>query len=138
METLEDALVGMNDSDPKVRATAAGLLDHWADQSCVGPLTKALSDPSARVRRNAVHSLGCQACKVAPLDVDSVGLLIETALCDSSIRVRRVSVHQLGLQQHDPRAVAALETILASQTDAGLRSRAEFALKNQRDRGTGR
>jgi HEAT repeat protein len=131
MNALEEALVGLDDADPRVRAVAAGLLDHWADQSCVGPLTKALSDPSARVRRNAVHALGCQACKLAPLDVDSVGLLIEKALGDSSIRVRRVSVHQIGLQPHDPRAIEALEKILARESDAGLRSRAEFALKNQ-------
>jgi HEAT repeat protein len=131
MNSLKDALAGMNDADLRVRAAAAGLLDHWADQSYVGPLTKALGDPSARVRRNAVHALGCQACKPAPLAVDSIGLLIEKALSDSSIRVRRVSVHQIGLQQRDPRAVAALETILARDTDAGLRSRAEFALKNQ-------
>ncbi len=131
METLQDALAGMNDSDPKVRAVAAGLLDHWADQSCVGPLTEALSDPSARVRRSAVHSLGCQTCKLAPLDVDTVGLLVQRALQDSSIRVRRVSVHQIGLQPHDSRAVSALKEILARESDAGLLSRAEFALKNQ-------
>lgn len=131
-EMLAVALRDMADPDPKVRAQATGLLDHLATEACVGPLTKALSDPSAHVRRLAVHSLGCQDCKVAPLEVDIVGLLVDRALHDSSIRVRRVTVHQLGLQSHDPRAVAALERILEYESDEKLRSRAAFALKNQR------
>ena len=130
-ETLAEALRGMSDPDPKVRAQATGLLDHLATEACVAPLTKALSDPSAHVRRLAVHSLGCQDCKVAALDVDIVGLLVDRALHDKSIRVRRVTVHQLGLQPHDPRAVSALESILERESDAKLRSRAEFALGNQ-------
>jgi HEAT repeat protein len=131
-ETLAEALRGMADPDPKVRAQATGLLDHLATEACVAPLTKALSDPSAHVRRLAVHSLGCQDCKVTPLDVDIVGLLIDRALHDKSIRVRRVTVHQLGLQPTDPRAIAALASILERDTDEKLRSRAAFALKNQR------
>lgn len=130
-ETLAEALKAMADPDPKVRAKATGLLDHLATEACVAPLTKALSDPSAHVRRLAVHSLGCQDCKVTPLDVDIVGLLVDRALHDSSIRVRRVTVHQLGLQPHDPRAVSALESILERESDEKLRSRAEFALGNQ-------
>ena len=130
-ETLAEALQGMADPDPKVRAYATGLLDHLATEACVAPLTKALSDTSAHVRRLAVHSLGCQDCKVMPLDVDIVGLLVDRALNDTSIRVRRVTVHQLGLQPHDSRAVAALESILQHDTDEKLRSRAEFALKKQ-------
>jgi HEAT repeat protein len=43
-----------------------------------------------------------------------------------------VTVHQLGLQPHDPRAVAALERILERESDEKLRSRAAFALNNQR------
>jgi HEAT repeat protein len=130
-ETLAEALRGMADPDPKVRAQATGLLDHIATEACIAPLTKALSDPSAHVRRLAVHSLGCQDCKVTPLAIDIVALLVDRALHDSSIRVRRVTVHQLGLQPHDPRAVSALESILERESDEKLRSRAVFALKNQ-------
>nr|WP_309684805.1 HEAT repeat domain-containing protein [Armatimonas sp.] len=134
-ETLAEALRGMADPDPKVRAQATGLLDHLATEACVAPLTKALTDPSAHVRRLAVHSLGCQDCKAAPLEaVDIVGLLIERALHDTSIRVRRVTVHQLGLQPLDKRAIMALESILERESDEKLRSRAEFALKNQQSR----
>ncbi|WP_309717343.1 HEAT repeat domain-containing protein [Armatimonas sp.] len=130
-ETRAEALRGMADPDPRIRAYATGLLDHLATDACVVPLTKALSDPSAHVRRLAVHALGCQDCKAAPLDIDIVGLLVDRALHDKSIRVRRVTVHQLGLQPHDPRAVSALESILEHDHDEKLRSRAAFALKNQ-------
>ena len=133
-DTLAEALRGMADPDPKVRAQATGLLDHLATEACVAPLTKALTDPSAHVRRLAVHSLGCQDCKVAPLKVDIVGLLVDRALYDKSIRVRRVTVHQLGLQPLDKRAIMALESILERESDEKLRSRAEFALKNQQSR----
>jgi HEAT repeat protein len=77
--------------------------------------------------------LGCQRCKIAPLPMDIVGLLIERALHDSSIRVRRVSVHQLGLQPFDARAVDALRLILCEDADEKLRSRTEFALRNHED-----
>jgi hypothetical protein len=43
-----------------------------------------------------------------------------------------VAVHQLGLQPADQRAILALETVLHGQPDAALRSRAEFALAQQR------
>ena len=56
------------------------LLDHLADERCVEPLRQALNDPSPHVRRNAVHSLGCQRCKLAPLPMDVVGLLIERSI----------------------------------------------------------
>lgn len=129
---IETLLLEMQDADPKVRARATGLLDHLADDRCVDPLQRALQDPSPLVRRHAVHSIGCQQCKVSPLQTDVVGLLLERALHDKSIRVRRVAVHQLGLQAQDTRAIAALETILASDHDQKLLSRAQFALKNQR------
>jgi HEAT repeat protein len=130
--TLDEALEKMRDPDPSIRAEATGLLDHLANEQCIGPLTVALGDPSARVRRLAVHALGCQHCKPEPLNLDIVGLLVHQALTDPSIRVRRVTVHQLGLQPFDPRAAAALNAILSSDTcDKKLRSNATFALKNQ-------
>ena len=128
---LERRLREMQDADPKVRARATSLLDHLADDRCVDPLRRALTDPSPLVRRHAVHSIGCQQCKISPLQTDVVGLLVERALHDKSLRVRRVAVHQLGLQPHDPRAVDALQSILANDHDQKLHSRAEFALKNQ-------
>jgi HEAT repeat protein len=124
-----DALVqGLSHPDWRVRKNCAGLMDHLGDDRCVEPLRRALNDPIEGVRRLAIHALGCQPCKAAPLAADIVGLLIERALSDPSIRVRRVAAHMLGLQAHDARAVEALETILGQETDPGLLSRAEFAL----------
>ena len=110
---IETLLIEMQDTNPKVRAQATSLLDHFADDRCVDPLRRALTDPSPLARRHAVHSIGCQQCKLKPLEVDIVRLLVERALHDKSLRVRRVAVHQLGLQAQDARAVAALDRKLS-------------------------
>lgn len=124
-------VAGAAHPDRRVRAECVALMDHLADRRCSAALLAALTDPSPLVRRHAVHSLGCQRCKAAPLDLDVVGLLVERAVGDPSPRVRRVAVHQLGLQPHDPRAVAALTKVLASAGDAGLLSRVRHALAEQ-------
>jgi HEAT repeat protein len=128
---LEALIAGLAHPNPHVRLWCAELMDHLADDRCAGPLAAALHDPSPRVRRHAVHSLGCQRCKPMALQVDVVALLCATALQDPSMRVRRVAVHQLGLQPHDARAVAALEAIIRRDTDQQLLSRARFALATQ-------
>jgi HEAT repeat protein len=128
-----DALVeGLSHPDWRVRKNCAALMDHLGDDRCVEPLRRALTDPIEGVRRLAIHALGCQPCKAAPLAVDLVALLIERSLSDPSVRVRRVAVHMLGLQPYDPRAVEVLETLLAQEADPRLRSRAQFALNEQR------
>jgi HEAT repeat protein len=124
-----DALVeGLAHADWRVRKNCAGLMDHLGDDRCIEALSRALRDPIVGVRRLAVHALGCQPCKSAPLQADIVGMLIERALSDTSIRVRRVTVHMLGLQPYDRRAVEALQTIMDRETDPGLLARARFAL----------
>jgi HEAT repeat protein len=125
-------VAGTTHPDARVRAESVALMDHLADARCLDPLVAALHDRSAHVRRLAVHAIGCQRCKIAPLALDIVGLLVERALEDPSPRVRRVAVHQLGLQPADQRAILALETVLHGATDEALRSRAEFALAQQR------
>jgi HEAT repeat protein len=132
LESLGDSAIpailnGCRHQSPQVRADSVSLLDHLADERCLDALRTALGDPSARVRRHAIHSLGCQMCKRQPLQLDIVGLIIPLALRDPSIRVRRVAVHQLGLQAPDPRISAALDTILNSESDPGLVSRARHA-----------
>lgn len=130
-ESIPTLIAGARDASPRVRAACVTLMDHLADERCYDTLEKALRDPSALVRRHAVHAVGCQACKTHPLPFDVVGALIDRVLNDSSLRVRRVAVHQLGLQPHEPRIADTLTHTLAKTTDTGIMSRARHALRAQ-------
>jgi hypothetical protein len=57
--------------------------------------------------------------------------VIERALADESIRVRRVAAYTLGGSCYDQRAVAALRTLLARETDTALLRNARWALGHQ-------
>jgi HEAT repeat protein len=119
---VDGLLLGLENSRPKVRADCAGALDHFADERCAEPLTRLLSDPVPKVRRTALHSLSCDACKLVPLEVtcDLVARLIEMTLHDSSIRVRRAALGNLGASYGDPRALRTLEQIVSSESDAEM------------------
>ncbi len=128
---LTGLIAGTTHPNWRVRRSCADLMDHLADDRCTEPLVRLLNDPVEAVRRLAVHALSCQGCKVCPLHVDIVGHLIEKIKTDRSVRVRRVAVHQLGCQPSDPRAITALNTIIAGESDAGMLSRARWALSQQ-------
>ena len=132
---LVDALIeGLRHANPRVRYECAHAMDHLADDRCVEPLRRVLDDPVPRVRRVALHSLSCDACKLVPLhrDDDLVAVLIERALSDPSINVRRAATYGLGDHCSDERAVAALHTLLARETDRAIRRNAAWALRRQR------
>lgn len=129
--SIPTLIEGTAAADPRVRAACIALMDHLGDERCCDALKHALRDPSALVRRHAVHSVGCLACKAHPLPIDVVGALIDRAIGDPSVRVRRVAVHQLGLQPPDARIIEALTHTLATSTDQGVRSRARHALRIQ-------
>ena len=118
---------------PRVRFLVAQAMDHFADARCAGPLRAMLSDAVPRVRWAALHSLSCEACKLAPIaqNDDLVELIIALALHDPSIRVRCVATYALGGECYDPRAVAALEQLLAHATDAAILRGARWALLQQ-------
>lgn len=137
LESLGDSAIpailnGCRHHSPQIRADSVSLLDHLADERCLDALRTALGDSSARVRRHAIHTLGCHRCKPQPLRLDIVELIVPLALHDPSIHVRRVAVHQLGLQAPDPRISAALDRILRSESDPGLVSRARHAWSRHR------
>src|SRR5206468_12236629 len=98
---LAALVAGLSHPNWRVRKECAGLMDHLADDRCIEPLCRALSDPRVAVRRLALHAPGCQPCKPAPLQADIVGLLIERAREDPSRRVRQVATHLLGLQPYE-------------------------------------
>jgi HEAT repeat protein len=108
-------------------------MDHFADARCAAPLRAMLNDTVPRVRWAALHSLSCEACKLAPIaqNDDLVELTIALALHDPSIRVRRTATYTLGGNCYDPRAVEALEQLLAYATDAAILRGARWALDQQ-------
>ena len=129
---VPDVIAGLAHRHPKIRKWCAAFFDRHAAKEAVPAIIRALDDPSAEVRRHAVHAIGCQPCKLDPLPIDVVAELIQKASEEESICVRRAAVHLLGLQGHDPRTVAALEKILKTESDRKLLSNAYYALAEQR------
>jgi len=113
----------------RVRKGCADFMDHHGDDSCVPALAQAARhDPIAYVRRVAVHSLGCQRCKIAPLETDFVDLLIEVIKKDENARVCREAVYSLSQQKPDARLAAFLARLLndPAVADAGLKKIAHY------------
>lgn len=131
-DTIVAALVaGLDHPSPRVRHDCAQAVDHFADERCVGPLRRLTDDPVPRVRRVALHSLGCEECKLTPLPAgdDVVAVLIDHALADPSINVRRHAAYGLGTRGDDPRAVAALRDLLAREPDRAIQRAARQGLR---------
>jgi HEAT repeat protein len=121
-QLVDGLLAGLKSPDDRVRYACAGALDHLADERCAAPLEELLSDPVPRVRRAALHSLSCEACKLQPLmgRGDLIPRLIEIAFNDSNSRVRGAAAVALCDTCNDPRAVAALQSLLPLETNPGL------------------
>ena len=130
---VEGLLDGLSDLSPKVRYECAHALDLLADERCVEPLRRLLDDPVPRVRRVALHTLSCDACKLNPLPMedDLVACVIDHALKDPSINVRRHAASALGNFCADPRAGLALETLLAREGDRAILREARRALRRR-------
>jgi HEAT repeat protein len=126
-------LWGTTAPNSAIRKWSVALLDHSADRRCLEALIRCLSDPDSHVRRHAVHSLGCQRCKPAPLACDIIALLFERARCDPSARVRRVATHMLGCQPKDARVVPFLEVLLQAEPSSRVRTVAAWALEMHSD-----
>lgn len=126
-----DIVDGLDHPNADIRKWCTALLDHHADERCIEPLIRRLTDAYADVRRHAVHSIGCQPCKAESLGIDTVSLLIDRALHDSSLRVRRSAVHMLGNQPYDARAFEVLQNIVEQETDRKLLFNASWSLKQQ-------
>jgi len=121
-------LAGLSHPKWKVRRTCVDFMDHFGDQRCVEPLLRALKDPKEHVRRLALHSLCCQACKVCPLQGDFVPALAEVAEHDRSNRARRIATGTLGNFLHDARALATLQRLAEDGRDGVVAARAQASL----------
>jgi hypothetical protein len=89
--TFEALTEGLSDPNPRVRWWCVQVLEHVPDARAIGALTTALDDQVPRVRKNAVHALGCGACKpgwsgALPLDV--LERVARMAVADTSHKVR--------------------------------------------------
>src|SRR5689334_2426039 len=126
------AIQGLSHPSVQVRRGCAGYMDHHGTDACFPQLRElALYDPAPSVRRTALHSATCQRCKECPLTGDLVGLFVQVALLETNRRVRLNAIWGLKYQPPDPRAVAALESILNTETDWLIRKDAYHALKRQ-------
>jgi HEAT repeat protein len=91
-DAVFDALVdGLGDPSPVVRWWSVQLLDHCPEPRALLAVVPLLDDPVPRVRRNAAHALGCQACKptcAADLPEMAVARLAVMAEQDTNSKVR--------------------------------------------------
>jgi HEAT repeat protein len=56
-------LEGLRAGNPRVRWWCVHVLDHVPDVRAIAAIEQMLDDPVPRVRRSAVHALGCATCK---------------------------------------------------------------------------
>lgn len=122
---------GLGYVKPRVRFNCAGALDHLADEHSAGPLRRLLDDPVPKVRRAAMHSLSCDACKLSPLTHgdDLVPKLIDMALHDPSVRVRRAVVPALESYCNDAQVRRVLRNLARVESDVVITRAARQALR---------
>lgn len=129
-EALPVLRVGLRSADWQVRRWSAMCLDQVADEPALADLVPLMTDPNAKVRLWAVHSIACEHCRedvACPVDV--VPHLLERVRADASVRVRRMAVIMLGAECNDPRAIPVLEEVVEQETDAKLVAHARQALQ---------
>ena len=91
-DTIDALITGLGDPHPQVRYWCAAVLDHATNERAVLAVVPLLDDPVDRVRRMAVHALGCVACKPAgsaELPDDLMERLAGMAETDPNAKVRR-------------------------------------------------
>ena len=130
---VDQALQALNHPVPQVRWEALQFLDHHADAACVAAICAVLHDSVPRVRRMAVHALGCDRCKTCSLGVDIVPHVVERLLHDTNAKVRREAVwvlstnhagdarvrpilEQIAEQDYDSRTISWVKGVLRRQT----------------------
>lgn len=123
------ARAAVEDGDPSVRWQSVLLLDHYDDDRHVEAILRAARDPVPRVRRHAVHALGCTACKRTLDCVDVVPALAERALNDENAKVRRHATWALMARLPDPRVSDVLRRLAATDGDGRVRQDAAWVTK---------
>ena len=117
-ETITPLLTVVGDPQPTVRAIAIEALGSFHDPRVPPVLVKALSDPAAAVRQQAVAGLGVRSDLV-----DSLPLvpLLTDRLLDLDPEVCQKAAVALGRMRTDAAAMALFQTLKASHTPLDLR-----------------
>lgn len=119
---------GLSHPNPRVRQFCAAFIDdHW-DESALQRLILSLHDPKLKVRKAAVHSLGCDRCKGGENPIDVLPYLEERIREDKSIKVRRMAVQTLAVQSPSRRIARVLRRALRDETDPKIRRFAQWGL----------
>ena len=132
-EALPEVRAGLSHPEWRVRQWCAMFLDHHWDTESLRRLVLTLHDPKLKVRKAAVHSLGCDRCKGGENPIDAVPLLAERLREDKSIKVRRTAALTLAIQKPERRIARIFGTILRDETDPKLRTWATWGLKRYQE-----
>jgi len=127
-------LPALRHPNPRVRYECLGLLDHLADEDCVAALVAAASDPVPRVRRMAVHALGCQGCKTAALCAELNSVFLPIAEGDPVWRVRQEAILSVAQQPATNASRAVLARLADEDPHPEVRKQAGWALRIQQGR----
>jgi hypothetical protein len=128
-------LSGLDHPAWRVRHGCLLLLDHTVvDDETRLRVVRALHDPHRKVRRAAIHLLGCERCKpegfcgIEGVDIDAVYL--DAAASDRSRRVRYAAMGRFmwQLQPLEPRVASTMQAVIDEDADADLRRRAAHVL----------
>jgi HEAT repeats len=120
--------------NPRVRYECLGLLDHLADDDCAAAMIAATSDPVPRVRRMALHALGCGGCKSSALCADLNAVFLPIAEHDPVWRVRREAVLSVAQQPATATSQAVLSRLAATDPHPEVRKQARWAFRIQEGR----
>ncbi len=112
----------------KVKKFALNALDHEANDESTETFRLALADPSPSVRREALHGLSCERCRVGELCADDVvPTLIDVLERDDNARVRHAALWPLLLFRSDERVIPAFSRAAENDPDELVRRAASAA-----------
>ena len=117
--------------NPRIRRLGLEMLDHLADEQSVAAMIAATADSVPRVRRMAVHALGCQGCKESSLCANLNAIFIPIAEGDPVWRVRREAVISIVQQPADAHSRRVLTRIAESDAHPEVRKQAAWAARIQ-------
>jgi hypothetical protein len=138
-EAVEDAkpalLAGLDHPAWRVRHGCLVVLDHTdVDEETLARTVRALSDPHRKVRRAAMHLLGCARCKPEGFTgiegVDLEGIYLSAAASDRSRRVRYTAMGKFMFRRQplEPRVASTMRAVIDEHGDDELRTRAAKVL----------